>query len=583
MFKWINRKFTNRVIAVFAVLLIALSFLVMVWTAVYTSKAVYGSYEKTLGMLFENKARDVRELIERTELALDLLLDEENSFADMIIENSSDDVKRINVFTDARRMFLTNLSISLNNITQNYNASLFVNRDMGAYDVCPNSETIDITKTVPIGIYKIDTIKDSAMLTKIKESNGDMVWFSGENRNSICAAKKLIKYRLVGSTASITDIGIVCISFDISHLDKGLEESVLTRNAEISIENGSGEIIYSNIKESKCSGKCVRYEFAISDNLTMKTTVPKKDVDKLTRNYILISVLIVFVFLMVGIGVVVLISKNITEPIVILSGHMEHNNELKEIGVNGERADEIGNIYRSYNKMVSRINRMIEKLKEASIREKNMELKMMQLQINPHFIYNSLDNVNCRLLMMGEFEVANKISELVNYMRYNMRNPEEMSTVKKEAEMIKSYMHALELQYEDRISLKFDIPDELMNCRMPKMLLQPLVENSVTHGIETTGTRFLDILVLAEKQNGDLRISVTDSGICIDLDEINRHMAGEINISKNRGYGIRNVNERLKLIYGEGYHLEYEKDEKGHTRVSFNIKYEISAEPEENG
>ena len=218
---------------------------------------------------------------------------------------------------------------------------------------------------------------------------------------------------------------------------------------------------------------------------------------------------------------------------------------------------------------------MIEKLKEASIREKNMELRLMQLQINPHFIYNSLDNVNCRLLMMGEFEVANKISELVNYMRYNMKNPEEASTVKKETEMIKSYMHALELQYEDRIRLKFDIPDELMNCSMPKMLLQPLVENSVTHGIETTGSRFLDIVVLVKRHNDDLKISVTDSGNCTNLDEINRHMAGEINISKNRGYGIRNVNERLKLIYGEGYHLEYNKDGQGHTRASFNIKYEI--------
>lgn len=575
MFKWVNRKFTNRVIAVFAVLLIVVSLSVMIWTAVYTSKVVYGSYEKTLGMLFENKARDVRELIERTELALDLLLDDENSFSDMIIEKNNDDVRRIHVFTDARRMFLTNLSISLNNITQNYNASLFVNEDMGAYEVCPNGDMVDITKNIPIGIYKIDTIKDSPQFTKIKESNGDMVWFFGENEKSIYAAKKLIKYRLIGGTASIIDMGIVCISFDISHLDKDLAESVLTQNAKISIENGDGEIIYSNTKSAEPSGKSVCYEFAISDNLTMKTIVPKSDVNKVTGNYILISVLIVFVFLMAGIGVVVLISKNITEPIVILSSHMENNNELKEIGIKEERADEIGNIYRSYNKMVSRINRMIEKLKEASIREKNMELRLMQLQINPHFIYNSLDNVNCRLLMMGEFEVANKISELVNYMRYNMKNPEEASTVKKETEMIKSYMHALELQYEDRIRLKFDIPDELMNCSMPKMLLQPLVENSVTHGIETTGSRFLDIVVLVKRHNDDLKISVTDSGNCTNLDEINRHMAGEINISKNRGYGIRNVNERLKLIYGEGYHLEYNKDEQGHTRASFNIKYEI--------
>ena len=103
----------------------------------------------------------------------------------------------------------------------------------------------------------------------------------------------------------------------------------------------------------------------------------------------------------------------------------------------------------------------------------------MQLQINPHFIYNSLDNVNCRLMMMGEFDVANKISDLVNYMRYNMKNPDKASTLQKEIEMIESYMHVLELQYEDRIKLTVEIPEQLcravyLKCcfsRLLKMLL----------------------------------------------------------------------------------------------------------------
>ena len=134
--------------------------------------------------------------------------------------------------------------------------------------------------------------------------------------------------------------------------------------------------------------------------------------------------------------------------------------------------------------MVNKINQMIAELKASALNQKKMELRLMQLQINPHFIYNSLDNVNCRLMMMGEFDVANKISDLVNYMRYNMKNPDKASTLQKEIEMIESYMHVLELQYEDRIKLTVEIPEQFMPCSIPKMLLQPLVENAVMHSIE---------------------------------------------------------------------------------------------------
>ena len=576
MFRRINQKFTYRVSVIYTILIIVLSLSVIAWTAFYTSKVVYGSYDKTLGMLFSNKARDVRELLERTDLAMELLLDDESGFVDKITEKKQDQVERIHLYTDTRNMFLNNLSISLNSVTQNYKAALFLNENIGIYEVCPN-EQVDMNGNIPNGIFRIDTVKDSEQYRQAIDSKGEMTWFKGADEDSVYAVKEVLKYRLIGGTADVVNIGMVYISFDIADLKAGLMDNELTKNALISIENNKHEAIYSNTSNKIDLQRCAYYEYSVSDSLTMKVYIPKSDVNGVTNSYIAVSALIICVFLFVGIGIVILISKNITEPIVILSNHMIQNDTLTEISIDNERADEVGNIYKNYNVMVNKINQMIAELKASALNQKKMELRLMQLQINPHFIYNSLDNVNCRLMMMGEFDVANKISDLVNYMRYNMKNPYKASTLQKEIEMIESYMHVLELQYEDRIKLTVEIPEQFMPCSIPKMLLQPLVENAVMHGIENVDPdNVLIITIKAVQKETDLIITVTDTGICGNIDMINRHIRGEINISKNRGYGIRNVSERLKMIYGEGYNLSYRADDKGHTQACFGIKYEIA-------
>lgn len=576
MFRKINQKFTYRVSVIYTILIVVLSLSVIAWTAFYTSKVVYGSYDKTLNMLFSNKARDVRELLERTDLALELLLDDESGFVDKITEKKQDYVERIHLYTDARNMFLNNLSISLNSVTQNYKAALFLNENIGIYEVCPN-EQVNMNGNIPNGIFRIDSVKDSEQYRQAIVSKGEMAWFKGADEDSVYAVKEVLKYRLIGGTAEIVDVGMVYISFDIADLKAGLMDNELTKNALISIENNEHEIIYSNTSNKIDFLRCAYYEYTVSNSLTMKVYIPKSDVNGVTNNYIAMSALIICVFLFVGIGIVILISKNITEPIVILSNHMIQNDTLTEINIDNERADEVGNIYKNYNVMVNKINQMIAELKASALNQKKMELRLMQLQINPHFIYNSLDNVNCRLMMMGEFDVANKISDLVNYMRYNMKNPDKASTLQKEIEMIESYMHVLELQYEDRIKLTVEIPERFMPCSIPKMLLQPLVENAVMHGIENVDPDDVLIITIKAVQKGtDLIITVTDTGICGNIDMINRHIKGEINISKNRGYGIRNVSERLKMIYGDGYDLSYRTDDEGHTQACFGIKYEIA-------
>lgn len=520
MFRRINQKFTYRVSVIYTILIIVLSLSVIAWTAFYTSKVVYGSYDKTLGMLFSNKARDVRELLERTDLAMELLLDDESGFVDKLTEKKQDQVERIHLYADTRNMFLNNLSISLNSVTQNYKAALFLNENIGIYEVCPN-EQVDMNGNIPNGIFRIDTVKDSEQYRQAIDSKGEMTWFKGADEDSVYAVKEVLKYRLIGGTADVVNIGMVYISFDMADLKAGLMDNELTKNALISIENNKHEAIYSNTSNKIDLQRCAYYEYSVSDSLTMKVYIPKSDVNGVTNSYIAVSALIICVFLFVGIGIVILISKNITEPIVILSNHMIQNDTLTEISIDNERADEVGNIYKNYNVMVNKINQMIAELKASALNQKKMELRLMQLQINPHFIYNSLDNVNCRLMMMGEFDVANKISDLVNYMRYNMKNPDKASTLQKEIEMIESYMHVLELQYEDRIKLTVEIPEQFMPCSIPKMLLQPLVENAVMHGIENVDPdNVLIITIKAVQKETDLIITVTDTGICGNIDMI---------------------------------------------------------------
>jgi two-component system sensor histidine kinase YesM len=197
----------------------------------------------------------------------------------------------------------------------------------------------------------------------------------------------------------------------------------------------------------------------------------------------------------------------------------------------------------------------------SKIKEKDSELKALESQINPHFLYNTLDLVSWLALLDGNERIATLVSSLSDMMRYNIKNNNKLVTIAQEIEHIKNYMNILFIRHNDKFDINIDIPAQLTSVKIPKLILQPLVENSILHGFQTMSKKGY-ISIKGNIENSNIIITVEDNGIGANPDSLNAFLFGDndSNIHTD-SYGIKNVHERIRLNFGEAYGLSYKKND----------------------
>lgn len=259
----------------------------------------------------------------------------------------------------------------------------------------------------------------------------------------------------------------------------------------------------------------------------------------------------------------------IIRPLKKLAGSADEvakgNFEIELLPVESE--DEVGVVTGAFNSMVVSIDRYIEKLRESMEAEralkerellmeghlKDARLKYLQAQINPHFLFNTL-NAGAQLSMMeGADRTYEYIQKVAQFYRYNMKKSEETVTVAEEVEMVDSYIYILNVRFAGDIRYEKRIDESLLSVEMPGMILQPIVENCVNHGIREMGDKGVIFLSLYEKE-GRVCISVKDNGVGMSADVIEKVLAGtyreEERTADSNGVGMDNVISRLKLFTG---------------------------------
>lgn len=195
---------------------------------------------------------------------------------------------------------------------------------------------------------------------------------------------------------------------------------------------------------------------------------------------LLLGIFCIFVVVVLSL----LLANNISRPIVELANYMRNINvEHLEIKTTN-RLDEIGVLYKSYNSMAVLINELIIERYKSEIREKQIQIKALQSQINPHFLYNTLQSISGLALEKGMTEIDNAISALGSMLRYSMESVEDMVTIKDELLHVENYFYIQKLRYEDNIKYSINVPDEFLKIPIPKLTLQPIVENAIKHGVE---------------------------------------------------------------------------------------------------
>ncbi len=285
---------------------------------------------------------------------------------------------------------------------------------------------------------------------------------------------------------------------------------------------------------------------------------------------------IVFAFILIG---TVLINRrivlSITEPI---SGLCEMTRQAGK-GDFAVRAPEGGNdelavLNQGFNQMVERIGNLVEDIRVEQLNLRATELKLLQAQINPHFLYNTLDTIIWLAEAGQKEQVVMMVSTLSDFFRTTLSKGRDYITVKEETAHIRSYLTIQQFRYRDILEYEIDIPEELEEYQILKLTLQPLVENALYHGIKNK--RGLGhILVSGKKQGDHLVFTVRDNGKGMDperLAYVQRLISGELkDEDAPSGFGLFNVNQRLQLNYGPEYGLILASEEGEWTEVNVII------------
>ncbi len=294
------------------------------------------------------------------------------------------------------------------------------------------------------------------------------------------------------------------------------------------------------------------------------------------------TIMIIFLYcLVIGLILSYFISRQLGAPIsrltsrlkVISGGNFEVDRDI-------ETNDEIGEIGKQINQMSSHISELMETRIQDEKEKMDMEIKMLQAQINPHFLYNTLDSIKWIATVQKNSGIVQAVTALSSLLKNMAKGFNEKVTLRQELDFLQNYVTIEKIRYIELFDVEIDIEDEaLYEAKIIKLTLQPLVENAIFSGIEPSG-RFGLIKIRAFASDGVLYVTVTDNGIGISPENIEKLLTDTSRITRSNmsGIGLPNVDRRLKLVYGDQYGITIESELDSYTTitVALPLEYGIS-------
>lgn len=277
-----------------------------------------------------------------------------------------------------------------------------------------------------------------------------------------------------------------------------------------------------------------------------------ENIRQLSSNIILICICVLPIFLLFAAR----LYKEIIYPIYILSGKMKQI-EDGDMGVvmSSDRRDELGYLFGTFNNMSKRIQYLVNIVYKEEIALKNAEIKMLQDQINPHFLYNTLEMINWKARLSGDHEISEMIEALSGIMEVNIdRRKIPFLTIEEEIRYLDNYMLLIHKRFGEKIIFTKDVDSQAYTCKIPRIMLQPLIENAISHGIEPIGcgTIHLDV----KKEEDKLMIMIKDDGQGMEEEVLADLRAQMSDTQQTTGkVGVINVQKRIKLLYGDPFGL----------------------------
>ncbi len=297
--------------------------------------------------------------------------------------------------------------------------------------------------------------------------------------------------------------------------------------------------------------------------------------------------------LVLAVGLMLLFVQWVTKPLTVLTKYLRHVNPDDPIPLYPVRStDEIGLLVRSYNKLGDKIDLLKDQVQKNEAKKKEADMQALQAQINPHFLYNTLSSIQWIALMNKDKQIAEMVGALSDFMRFSLNKGEEYCQLRQEIAHAQNYAYIQSIRFPDQFELEFFVDPSLLDLPILKLLFQPLIENSLIHGIQKKKEKG-QVFVHGERNGDGMKFVVEDTGIGIeeatlrnirarmyaDADSAPSPRNGDAAKPNTGSYGLLNVHRRLRLHYGSESGLTIDSQAGRGTRISFLIPLKEGQQP----
>lgn len=434
------------------------------------------------------------------------------------------------------------------------------------------------------------------ILARSEHSDGEIVWMrlpyfeyhEDSRKNEVVVAVRKLKNR------ELKTYGTMVMFLHEQIFENELKNSIRGDKSNVYLFDNQNQLIYSDdegepddmrpsdprasgmeIKEIEGDTYIVAQSYSEQTGFTLVSRISTNTLHEKSKVIFQVALLNGAISILLAGGLLLFASRKLLRPLKqLVSGMKRVRNGRLDTRITVNTTDELSYIGDGFNSLIGEINRLIKEVYEKQLLQSRAELAALQAQLNPHFLYNTLDMIHGRLYLQGDVDSADVIVALSRMLRYALEPAESSTTLARELEQLKNYLKIQQLRFEDQWELRLRIEDEVADCEITRLLLQPIVENVFVHAFRDQ----LDnkkLSIAAYRDRDFLVVEVKDSGCGMPPELVGKINRAEFDRDPRTtgGIGVSNVIKRIGMIYGPPYRLEAESRPAEGTKMTLYLPY----------
>ncbi|PWW44934.1 MULTISPECIES: cache domain-containing sensor histidine kinase [Paenibacillus] len=440
------------------------------------------------------------------------------------------------------------------------------------------------------------------MVHKLEGTGGEYVWnrleadaFLQEEKSNWILAGRLMR------SVDLETYGVMLILFNTSLFESYLKDLRLNEDIAAYLLDADGKLVYAfhnqdadpppltqlsmgatEIRDEQGTAHLYTKQTSDKAKFTLISKVSLAQIQQKGKIIVKVAVFSAAATVLCSWIIITIISRRLLRPLASLVNGMKRVRDGQfDTRVQIQTQDELGFIGERFNAMASRIDTLIHEVYERELSEKQAELKAIQAQLNPHFLYNTLSMFFWKFYMLGDEKSARLVTALSEMLQYTLEPVQRLTTLQDEMNQIDHYLQIQQARYQEALSIEISVPSELLRCQVIRLLLQPIVENVFVHAFaDKRDNRRLEIRVFRyagnDAESDMLILEIADNGCGMDPSMMDRILSPLAHADEERQHiGMRSVIRRIELIHGDPYGVQIESTAEVGTLVKLRLPYQV--------